>query len=283
MKAEVNVSLNNYDLSRRSNQYFDLSLFKADNDDPWLTAKTKTNDDVIKKDSAKREDKVENDKDCHIMITTEDHPLTERRNYVTMVNIPPQKRDMETDFFTSELLIHKFTERLCVSANPKGPQKSCASFCHYEVEPPRCKVAVHVKPLVMTPVEFKESAIVLRDCTKRRYRSTINCWPRVKPSRFAETFYVHPKHRESTYVSYVDYNQDRTRVHYQSALAVTSRAFCNNFVEGFEFQNSEGSTMDESDYDYDEDDVNQSVEHHDDVLVHINGDARKEDGWMRVQ
>jgi len=292
MKAEVSVSLNDYDLTRRSCQFYDLSILKADNDGPWLMTKT---NDVIKKDS-ERPTKVEegnllmlddddkNDKeaanqtDCHIMVTSDENPLTDRRNYVTLVNIPPQKRDIESDHFSSERLVNQFTERLCVSTNPASPHKSCASFCHYEVTPPRCKVAVHLKPIVMTPVDFKESMIVLRDCTKKRYRSTINCWPRTKPTRFAETCYVHPKHLESTYVSYVDYNQDRLRVHYQSALQVTFRAFCNNFIESFEFQDSEGSTMDESEYEEDESQAGTT----DDVSVHVNGDIRKDEGWMRV-
>jgi len=77
--------------------------------------------------------------------------------------------------------------------------------------------------LKMVPVDYRDTLILLRDCTRRRFRTGMECWPRNRPVRFQETCYVTPKRLESTYVSYCDYGVNKSHTRYQSALQVCNK------------------------------------------------------------
>lgn len=241
MKSQIKAELFDYDVSRRNHQFYILT---PPNSGKLLASKA-TNG-TLPGTSTKNIEVV----DCDLIVSS---GLDEPKNYIKLINM----REEQGRRYTSQLLVNRYSDRLLVREGPNRPEKTYMSSCRYDSEPPRCKQSIYLAPPAMTPVKFRESIVVISDCTKKNYRSTLDCAPRYRPQRACETRYLRPKHLQTTYVTQVDYG---SKVNYRSSVEVTPRSFCNNYVRAFEFNNDSGEGSSDWSEDDDTDDDWSSVD-----------------------
>jgi hypothetical protein len=166
--------------------------------------------------------------------TCQDSNNLQDSHFLHQINFPASQSTVSNSHdFSHQMITESFSEHISVSALPAEPRHSCAAFCNYESEQ-HCRDTVHLAT-TMAPVGYNSSIICFINCSKKRFRTTVNFEPRLRPVHYEETQFVRPKRMESRFVSYLDYKTETSRRWYTSSVQINHKAGCSSFVHDFQF------------------------------------------------
>jgi len=137
-----------------------------------------------------------------------------------------------------------YTETVAVPA--KNPTETgCVSYLDQESEI-RCREEVEFG-VGLAPSQYRNSLIVYRDSTRKRFISKVNLEAKLKPMKYSETHFMRPKTEVNTYVTFLDHQVDNGPSWYRSAVTLKPKSFSTTKLHNFQyhhnFNNNEGEIL----------------------------------------